>query len=87
MPSLSIPAKLLLLRIGESPEHFGELRKKEAETKTVSDAIHLLGLLYADQDKMAEAEKIYQRALEECEKAWGPEHTSTLDTVHNLGNL
>jgi len=25
--------------------------------------------------------------LEGYEKAWGPEHTSTLDTVHNLENL
>jgi len=27
------------------------------------------------------------RALRGYEKAWGPEHTSTLDTVNNLGNL
>ncbi|SLM39072.1 nb-arc and tpr domain protein [Lasallia pustulata] len=36
---------------------------------------------------MAEAEAMYRRALEGSEKAWGPEHTSTLDTVDNLGNL
>ncbi|SLM37738.1 nb-arc and tpr domain protein [Lasallia pustulata] len=36
---------------------------------------------------MAEAEAMYRRALEGLEKAWGPEHTSTLDTVNNLGNL
>jgi tetratricopeptide (TPR) repeat protein len=30
---------------------------------------------------------MYQRALEGKEKAWGLEHTSTLDTVNNLGNL
>jgi len=41
-----------------------------------------LGLLYADQGKIAEAEKMYQH-----EKAWGPEHTSTLNTVNNLGLL
>lgn len=27
------------------------------------------------------------RALQGYEKAWGPEHTSTLNTVNNLGNL
>ena len=27
------------------------------------------------------------RALRGNEKAWGPEHTSTLDTVNTLGNL
>jgi tetratricopeptide (TPR) repeat protein len=30
---------------------------------------------------------MYIRALQGYEKAWGPEHTSTLATVHNLGNL
>jgi Flp pilus assembly protein TadD len=30
---------------------------------------------------------MYQRALQGKEKAWGPEHTSTLDTVNNLGLL
>ncbi|SLM34669.1 beta transducin-like protein het-e4s [Lasallia pustulata] len=34
---------------------------------------------------MAEAEAMYRRALEGYEKAWGPEHPSTLDTVNNLG--
>ena len=39
------------------------------------------------QGKHTEAEEIYQRALDGKEKAWGPDHTSTLDTVNNLGNL
>jgi hypothetical protein len=30
---------------------------------------------------------MYQRALQGKEKVWGPDHTSTLDTVNNLGNL
>ena len=46
-----------------------------------------LGILYANQGKLDEAEKMYQRALQGYEKAWGPDHTSTLDTVHNLGIL
>src|SRR5438477_238119 len=50
-------------------------------------AMHGLGMLYADQGKLGEAEKMYQRALEGYEKALGPEHTSTLDTVNNLGLL
>ena len=36
---------------------------------------------------MAEDEKMHQRALEDKEKALGPDHTSTLDAVHSLGNL
>ena len=52
-----------------------------------NDAFHSLGLLYADQGKLIEAEEMYQRALDGKEKAWGLEHTSTLDTVNNLGDL
>ena len=53
----------------------------------VIDAVHNLGLLYADQGKHTQAEEMYRRALDGYEKAWGPEHTSTLDTVNNLGSL
>ena len=53
----------------------------------LADDCHNLGYLYADQGKLVEAERMYQRALEGYEKAWGPEHTSTLDTVNNLGVL
>jgi len=53
----------------------------------IEGALHNLGLLYADQGKLDEAEKTYQRALQGYEKAWGPDHTSTLDTVNNLGLL
>ncbi|KAJ9644080.1 hypothetical protein H2199_003948 [Coniosporium tulheliwenetii] len=46
-----------------------------------------LGMLFAHQDKLGEAEEMYQRALQGREKALGAEHTSTLLTVNNLGNL
>ncbi|KAJ9641088.1 hypothetical protein H2199_005756 [Coniosporium tulheliwenetii] len=46
-----------------------------------------LGMLFAHQDKLDEAEKMYQRALAGFEKALGAEHTSTLNTVNNLGLL
>ncbi|RYO93500.1 hypothetical protein DL764_007993 [Monosporascus ibericus] len=45
------------------------------------------GRLYADQGRLKDAEAMYERALQGYEKAWGPEHTSTLTTVNNLGNL
>jgi tetratricopeptide (TPR) repeat protein len=57
------------------------------ERETVLNAVHLLGLLYADQGKLSEAEKMYERALRGYEEALGPSHTSTLGTVNNLGNL
>ena len=46
-----------------------------------------LGNLYRDQGKLAEAEQMYQRALQGTEKALGAEHMSTLSTVNNLGIL
>ncbi|KAK5215258.1 hypothetical protein LTR72_011670 [Exophiala xenobiotica] len=50
-------------------------------------AFYNLGNLYKDQGKLAEAEKMYIRALQGREEALGPDHTSTLSTVNNLGNL
>ena len=43
--------------------------------------------LYEQNDMYVEAEGMYRRALDGKEKAWGPEHTSTLSTVNNLGLL
>ncbi|KZL70068.1 NB-ARC and TPR domain protein [Colletotrichum tofieldiae] len=44
-----------------------------------------LGILYASQDRLRDAETMYKRALQGYEKAWGLDHTSTLNTVNNLG--
>ena len=49
-------------------------------------AVHRLGHLYANQDKLDEAE-MYRRALEGKEKALGHDHTSTLATATDLGTL
>jgi tetratricopeptide (TPR) repeat protein len=49
-------------------------------------AILGLGNLYLKQDKLGEAEKIYQRVIQEQEKHLGPEQAWTLGTV-NLGIL
>ncbi|CEJ62486.1 Putative Tetratricopeptide TPR-1 [Penicillium brasilianum] len=65
------------------------------------DTVNNLSLLYPNQGKLKEAEEMYQRALgklkevEEMfqraligyEKSLGPDYTSTLDTVTNLGLL
>jgi tetratricopeptide (TPR) repeat protein len=51
------------------------------------DYLHNFGDAFAHQGRLDEAEKMYQRALQGFEKAWGLEHTSTLDTVNNLGIL
>ena len=49
--------------------------------------LHQFAYLYQQNDMNAEAEEMYVRALDGYEKAWGPDHTSTLATVNNLGNL
>jgi tetratricopeptide (TPR) repeat protein len=46
-----------------------------------------LGYLFNGQGKLVEAEQMYERALQGKEKAWGPEHMSTLSMVNNLANL
>ena len=48
---------------------------------------HMLVDLYRQNDMNAEAEGMYRWALDGYEKAWGPDHTSTFDTVNNLGLL
>ena len=51
------------------------------------DAFHNLGDLYADQGKLIEAEKMYQRALDGYERLRGPIHPSTKRIRRNLSNL
>ena len=41
------------------------------------DTVNSLGLLYADQGKVDEAEKMYQRAINGFEKTLGPRLVST----------
>jgi tetratricopeptide (TPR) repeat protein len=74
-----------LLRHAARHEHFG--RDRNVGIGGVEWALHNLGLLYANQDKLAEAEAMYSRALQGKEEALGLKHTSTLNTVNNLGNL
>lgn len=55
--------------------------------KEVSEALHMMGILFSDRGNLGKAEKMYLRALEGKKKALGPNHTSTLHTVNNLGNV
>jgi tetratricopeptide (TPR) repeat protein len=58
-----------------------------AQQELPGRATHRLGDLLRDQEKLNDAEQMYQRAMSAGEKALGPNHTSTLVTVHNLGML
>ena len=65
--------------------------KDSFEGEGVEWAIHRLGYLYADQGKLDEAEKMYQRALQGYEKALGSvliiTYVPALNTLENLAVL
>jgi tetratricopeptide (TPR) repeat protein len=78
----------LLSHASRCVQHLSDVNVVDVDKNQDSyDAFHNLDLLYADQSKMMKAKKTYQRALNEKKKAWGPEHTSTLNIVNNLGSL
>src|SRR5207249_2038093 len=74
-----------LLQHAARHEHF--TRNGNVGIEGIEWALHNLGMLYAGQGKLADAEVMYSRALQGYEEALGPKHTSTLVTVNNLGNL
>ncbi|RYP46151.1 hypothetical protein DL768_007626 [Monosporascus sp. mg162] len=68
--------------------NFDQMMKKSVEPEDADGWITMaFGNLYLDQGRFEDAEAMYERALRGQEKAWGPEHTPTLDAVNNLGNL
>ena len=57
------------------------------ENNDYSAESHIFGLIYRDHGHLGDAERMFNCALAGYEKALGPEHTSTLCTVNNLGAL
>jgi tetratricopeptide (TPR) repeat protein len=49
--------------------------------------LHQVAYFMSDWESSQEVASLYLRALRGYEEAWGAKHTSTLDTVYNLGNL
>jgi tetratricopeptide (TPR) repeat protein len=86
-PQYWVVEQRLLGHANRCQEYLGGGLAGQDDDVVMLRAIHGLGHLFADQGKLDEAEEMYQRALQGFEKAWGPEHTSTLDTVNNLGAL
>jgi len=64
---------------------------REVESSRLGDrfleACISFGNFHRVQGRLKDAEIMYNRALAGCEKALGAEHTSTLETVNNLGAL
>ncbi len=82
----------LLLHAEQCSWWIGEIDKANEGGRSfvdisVAGAMHNLAILYLDQDRLAEAEALYERALQGREKALEPDHTSTLQTIHNLAIL
>jgi tetratricopeptide (TPR) repeat protein len=65
----------------------GKEKALGADHTSTLDTVNNLAVLYTNQGKLDEAEKMYERALQGKEKALGAEHTSTLATVNNLAIL
>jgi tetratricopeptide (TPR) repeat protein len=68
---------------------FEHVRVKDRIDWTKVDMVDLFHMaqLYSDLDMKGKAEQMCVRSLQGYEKARGPDHTSTLDAVHRLGNL
>src|SRR4051794_18257854 len=65
----------------------GEEKALGPDHSSTLDTVNRLGVLYAGQGKLEQAEKMYLRALAGLEKALGPGHPLTLNTVNCLGCL
>ncbi|KAI9861251.1 MAG: hypothetical protein M1813_005424 [Trichoglossum hirsutum] len=59
----------------------------ESDIVSLRGSASTFAIFYQIHDRYQEAEAMYERALAGYEKALGPEHTSTLSAVNNLGSL
>jgi hypothetical protein len=86
---LSTPIKAVSkMRRGCTTGRWLERRRHgDPSTRTRSTPSTTWGLLYANQGRLEDAERMYNRALAGFEKAWGPEHTNTLKTPSTTWGL
>jgi tetratricopeptide (TPR) repeat protein len=77
------------IKNGEGVKYCLEGNESEIDEIVIEyfNTVNNLGLLYADQGKLNETEKMYLRALEGYEKALSVDHTLTLNIINNLGLL
>ncbi len=64
-----------------------EAEKFGPEDARLATSLNELGLVYSAQDKYAEAEPLFRRALAIREKALGPDHADVARTLNNLAAL
>jgi Tetratricopeptide repeat len=65
----------------------GKEKASGAEHTPTLDTVNILGNLYNNQGKMAEAEAMYLRALQGYENAVGADHPRTRVIARNLNTL
>lgn len=68
-------------------ERFHQVRDQQKWLRNKHDEVEVVGEFLGKQNQYKTAERMYLHALAGKEKALGPEHTSTLVTVYNLGFL
>ncbi|TAQ87275.1 hypothetical protein B7494_g4384 [Chlorociboria aeruginascens] len=70
-----------------SAQESGSMIKSVKEQAIILRATFMLGNLYASQGNFDEAEKMYQRALQGYETAFGAKHETAFGIMNDLGNL
>jgi Tfp pilus assembly protein PilF len=68
-------------------DRFQEVVSRHTLSRRESEKLGKITDLLTEQVQYKAAERIYLQVLAGKEKALGPDHTSTLETVHNLGVL
>ena len=68
-------------------ERFRKVGSQQEWLQNKLTSTSIVARLLREQVQYQAAEQMYVRALAGYEKALGPDHTSTLNTVNNLGNL
>ncbi|KAJ5823330.1 hypothetical protein N7447_005670 [Penicillium robsamsonii] len=79
-PLAAHATRLVQQRLCQNDDIYNITPNRLDQASLIANLLRLQVLLFA-------GEQMYQRALAGKEKALGPDHTSTLDTVHNLGIL
>ncbi|CRG85866.1 hypothetical protein PISL3812_02870 [Talaromyces islandicus] len=74
------------LQLGRRYERTGNVKDFDEAIQRTRESIETTPSDHPDQ-RLSNLSSIHQQALVGCEKLLGPDHTSTLDLVHNLGNL
>ena len=81
-------AEFDFMKAQEALLHMDSIRRiATAENSDIIKFYLVFGRFYWTHGRLKDAEKMYDGALAGYEKGLGPEHASTLNTVHNLGNL